>query len=145
MARPLPGILTWLSSVEDNPLIGLVRAQGPTGVAWVGLVGAEAPSVGPQPRQTQVGASIQLPSLPGASYRVSDPFGTLLQGNLQTSAQFRLIQPGEWLFEIRQDGKLVALFPIYAGIEAPTEPVIGESYLGVLNTETSTRLSRELR
>jgi hypothetical protein len=43
---------------------------------------------------------------------------------MEEGIQIRLIQPGEWLFEVRLAGKIAALFPVYVGIAAPEDPLL---------------------
>jgi len=64
---------------------------------------------------------------------------------LEEGIQIRLIQPGEWLIEVRLDGQLAALFPVYAGIATPEEPLFEADIVGVINEMSATeQLSRKL-
>lgn len=140
-----PSLLSWIESQAPENDLGLVRAHGPAGVAWVALSARPQVDVGPQPRKVEAGASILLPAIPSSGYRASDPLGNLLSGPLDQGVKIHLIQRGEWLVEIQLHEKVVALFPIYVGIESPDNPLV-EAFSGSVIDENVavTEFSRQL-
>jgi hypothetical protein len=142
---PPQSLAQWLEQIGPADDIGLVRANGPRGVAWVGLHARPQVDIGLQPRSTDMGASLSLPALATASYRAADPLGNLLQGSLKDGVTLQLIQPGEWLIEVQQNDQLVALFPVYVDIEVPEEPLIEPFTGSVIDENTATtEFSRQL-
>jgi len=109
----------WLAGVDPTHDLGLVRARGDRGEAWVALVSNPRASVGLQPRQLPIGDVIGLPSIADAHYVVCDPDGIVVEGALEIAQKFTLDIDGEWIFEIADKKGPIALFPVYVGMMPP--------------------------
>ncbi len=121
---PAP-LATWLAALPEGTSVGVVRARGSQGDAWVALAGRSQVHLDLMPRQARSGSSLTLPVVDGGTYAVSDPDGRLWEGGLDAPQPFSLVAPGEWLFEIRKAGVTEALFPIYVGMIPPELGLLG--------------------
>ncbi len=116
--EPAP-LRDWLTKVESSDDLGLVRARGDDGEAWVALVSKPRASIGVQPRQVEVGGAVNLPSIAGAQYFVCDPDGNVVGGALEIPQQFTLDIDGEWIFSVVDKKGPIALFPVYVAMMPP--------------------------
>lgn len=123
-SEPPPELLEWLAALKPEVDLGLVRARGTDGDFWVGLAATPAHDLGSLPRQIQVGGRIDLPVVAGAEATISAPDGRLFRASLEIPQPIEADQRGEWLVEVRQADRRIALFPIYAGMMPPEEVLI---------------------
>lgn len=121
---PPQDLLAWLDGLPRDVPIGLVRARGRMGDGWIGMRGQPDVDLGMLPRRMPLGGTLTLPAVPGATWRLSDGGGTLSSGTLDAGASLLLSSAGEWLMQILRDGRELARFPVYVGIDAPEEPLL---------------------
>ena len=121
---PPADVFTWIEDIPGDQPMTLVRARGPSQDAWVGIRAQPLAQFDPIPRQTNVGARIGLPAIPGALYSLSDGAGRVSRGPLSSPRNLLLSTSGEWLLRVTLDTREVAHMPIYVGIEPPDVPVL---------------------
>ena len=120
---PAPdGIAAFVTGTLPGDDLGLVRARGTDGDAWVGLRGRPVAELGVMPRVTPTGDTLELPPLTG-TWVAADPDGHLTTGDLGPDARVLLTLPGEWLVQLDLADQSV-VFPVYVGDPAPTEPLL---------------------
>jgi hypothetical protein len=107
------------AKISHSTDLGLVRARSHKGDLWVLLLSEHFSEIGPIPRDPAVGEKI---TLLGAQFTLADPYGA--QYNPKPGSQFVLSMPGEWLVEVSEYGKRVALFPLFVGVQPHLEPPI---------------------
>ncbi len=123
--RPPPSdLLKWLEGIPEDQAMALIRARGRAEDIWVGIRANPLAQLEPIPRRTHMGSVINLPAIPGASFRLSDGGGELTEGRLETGATLLLTTAGEWLLQVVADRREIARMPIYVEIEPPREPVL---------------------
>lgn len=126
-APPPPDLVEWLGTLDASVDLGLVRARGPRGDAWVALLATPRVSVGLQPRAANLGDVLTLPPIPGADYAVVDAAGRVYQGRLDAEAPFTLDLRGEWLVQVADNRGVAAKFPVYVSLVPPAEPLLEPS------------------
>ena len=123
---PPEELLTWLDQLADADSVGLVRARGVKGDAWVGLRARPRGTLAIQPRQVEVGGQLTFAAQPSAELTVADPVGGVFTVSLERERITNVDVAGEWLVELRDDDGVLALFPVYAGMVPPETPVLEE-------------------
>ncbi|MBT3219431.1 MAG: hypothetical protein HN348_10095 [Proteobacteria bacterium] len=141
---PPEALSVWLNASVEGDDIGLVRARASGGDAWVGIRAHPRVSVGTMPRYVDSGGTVVLPALPEVTYEVSDGKGKLLEGSLDTQQTFTLTIPGEWMFRLFDGQGTVAEFPLYCGIEPPTQALLEMPDMPVDTTKAAEERVREL-
>jgi hypothetical protein len=121
---PPDDLFGWLEAVPVTEPMALVRARGTQGDGWIGLRAHPDVDLGMLPRRTPLGAPLDLPPIAGATFRLADGGGALTEGPLDAGERLLLASAGEWLLQILRDGRELARFPIYVGIEAASEPLL---------------------
>src|SRR5690606_19663189 len=94
--------------------------------------------LGVQPRAVDVGATLTLPEAPDVRYRIADADGRLLEGSLAAQRTLVLNTDGEWLVELSDDEGVAARFPIYVGVEPPTESLLPATPAPLTTAEAAT-------
>lgn len=109
--------------------VGVARARGPVGDAWVGILARPAVPLGPIPRRVDVGARLDLALLrepmPGLRVRAVSPGGHLSEGDFVGSASLLLDEMGEWWVEVGESDRWTR-FPVYAGMAPAAGPPLDE-------------------
>jgi hypothetical protein len=121
---PPDDVFTWVESVPDDQPMALVRARGALSDAWVGMRAEPALDVGALPREAPLGTAIELPAVAGATFRLTDGGGTLLEGPLDDGERLLLTSAGEWLLQIVRENLEIVKAPIYVGIPSPNVPLL---------------------
>lgn len=125
-ASPPQELVDWLATVDPTHDLGLVRARGARGDAWVGLSGAPRGTLAVQPRQIDIGGVLSFAPMSGAELAVADPIGVVKTYRLDEPRDVHVDVAGEWLVEVRDPQGLIALFPVYAGMVPPEAAVLTE-------------------
>lgn len=124
-AEEPPGeLVDWLKTLDADQPLGLVRARGRQGDAWVALRGQPRGDIGTKPRQVPLDYELRFDAQPGVSLTVADSVGVVRKMTLDAERAIRVDAAGEWLFEFRDDDGLIALFPIYAAMVPPETKVL---------------------
>ncbi len=123
-AAPPEELIAWLDARDPSVPLGLVRARGIQGDAWVALTGTPRDEVPALPRQVELGGQLTFPAQPGVELTVADPVGGLSRLALDEQRVVHADVAGEWLFELRRDDALLALFPVYVAMVPPEAPVL---------------------
>ncbi|MBX2796663.1 MAG: hypothetical protein KTR31_03305 [Myxococcales bacterium] len=118
-AGPPQALRPLLAGVPSGSDIGLVRARGDQQDLWVLLTSTPRKDLGVFPRQLARGARLKLPAMEGVRFAVADPQGKLSEGHLDVEWSTGADTDGEWLVELRDQGGLLARFPIYVGLVPP--------------------------
>jgi hypothetical protein len=121
---PPDDMLRWLEAFPEGDTIGLVRARGRLGDAWVGMRAHPEIDLGLLPRAAVLGQQLVLPQVEGATYRIADGGGTLFEGNLDRGDTLLLTSAGEWVVQVLRAGKELARFPVYVEIAPPDVPLL---------------------
>jgi len=121
---PPRDLVTWLERLPEDTPMTLVRARGRQEDIWVGLQARPEIDLGALPRITTLGTPLSLPAVPGATWTVADPTGSIQQGALDGGAKVLLQRSGEWLVVVQRGEQDLARFPIYVDTPAPSDPVL---------------------
>lgn len=124
--EPPQELMQWLDGLEAGDSLGLVRARGVKGDAWVALRAHPRGELPIQPRQVEIGGQLAFTPQPGVKLTVADPVGSVTTVSLERERVTHVDVAGEWLFELKDDQGTLALFPVYAAMVPPETPVLEE-------------------
>jgi hypothetical protein len=118
---------TWLSQARPEDHVGLIRARSSKGDGWVGMLSTPKVDLGVIPRTLEPGQPIQLPAVAGGKAAISDGNGALVTADLDAGFKIVPVVPGEWLVRLDDGKELLALFPVYVGVDPPKKPLMNRA------------------
>ena len=121
---PPDDLMAWLEGIGPDQDIGLVRARGRNGDAWVALRSTPRGPTLPRPRQVEVGDALAFSPQPGVELTIADPSGVVTTMDLGSERVVHADLPGEWLVETRDEKGVISLYPVYAGLVPPEATVL---------------------
>lgn len=121
------------SQIRPGEVVGLARARGTRGDAWVALLSRPFPDLGAIPRWSKVGAVLPVRARttppPGWTVTFVSPSGRLTRQAWSRDTALPLDEDGEWWIELaRQDGDRFG-FPVYAGMKPIAGPPLTDEEL----------------